>query len=388
MKIGFLIPYFYPKTGGAENNCFFTARELAKNHEVHIFCSGEKDSEEEMFNIKVHRSKEIFRYRYYFAFYPEIVKKLLSVKLDVLHVHGFGFIQQDFAVNKLKKMFPQTKLVCTPHGPFMALKSYPLPARIYKAIYLPRIRKSLKNYDAIIQVNPYQKKWMAKDYGIEESKIRFVPNGIDDAAFLKLPSAKQAKIIQKFGIKNSFTITYLGRIQKYKGIDQVIEILPELKKIKPSIKFVAMGQDADDAQRLTALAKSKGVWDNFILTGRVNEEEKLAILDKSEIFIFPSEWEAFGIVVLEAMARKNAIISTRTEGGVFLIAPGKNGFLFNYQNRKELLEVLKKTILEGSLRKKMQNNNYIKSKKFLWKDVSIQLLKIYRELKNENPRTN
>jgi len=43
MKIGFLIEYFYPVRGGAENNCFYIARELAKSHEVHVFTSDRKD---------------------------------------------------------------------------------------------------------------------------------------------------------------------------------------------------------------------------------------------------------------------------------------------------------------------------------------------------------
>jgi glycosyltransferase involved in cell wall biosynthesis len=388
MKIGFLIPFFYPKTGGAENNCLFTARELAKKHEVHVFCSGEKDSEEEYFNIKVHRSKETFRYRYYFAFYPGIIKKLLSVELDVLHVHGFGFIQQDRAVRRLKKEFPKTKLVCTPHGPFMALSNYPLIAKIYKSLYMPSIKKSLKNYDAIIQVNPYQKDWMIKDYEIKSEKIHFVPNGINEEVFKKISNKEKNNILKKFDLKKSFVITYLGRIQEYKGIDQVLEVLPDLKKVKSNIKFVAMGEDAGDTERLTEIATNISVMENFILTGKVSENEKLAILDQSEIFIFPSEWEAFGIVVLEAMARKNAIVSTSTEGGKFLIEDGKNGFLFNYKDKEGLLKSLRKTISEDKQRKKMQNNNFIKSKGFLWKDIAQQLAKLYGEVKNEDTRIN
>jgi glycosyltransferase involved in cell wall biosynthesis len=54
------------------------------------------------------------------------------------------------------------------------------------------------------------------------------------------------------------------------------------------------------------------------------------MLDISEIFVFPSEWEAFGIVLLEAMAYKNSIISTKTEGGSYLIKPGENGYLYDF----------------------------------------------------------
>ena len=132
MKIGFLITYFYPKMGGAEANCYYLARELAKKHEVHVFCSGEKESEEIIEGMQVHRSKELFRIKYYLAYYPSIISSLARHNLDILHVHGFGFMQHDKAVRILRQKNPALKLVGTPHGPFMALKKYSLLGSIFK----------------------------------------------------------------------------------------------------------------------------------------------------------------------------------------------------------------------------------------------------------------
>ena len=131
MKIGFLITYFYPFEGGAESNCYSAARELVKlGHEVHIFTSDRKDGKiaekkhETIEGINIHRFRTWFRYKYYIALYPSILK-ILDYDLDILHVHGFGFFQQDIIV--LLEKLKGTKLVCIPHGPFMALKEYNLP---------------------------------------------------------------------------------------------------------------------------------------------------------------------------------------------------------------------------------------------------------------------
>ena len=115
----------------------------------------------------------------------------------------------------------------------------------------------------------------------------------------------------------------------------------------------------------------------MIFIGEVDEETKICALEASDIFVFPSEWEAFGIVVIEAMARKNAIISTKTEGGRFLIKEGENGYLFDYQDKAQLLKLISSLISNNELRKEMQNNNYIKAKGFLWKDIVLYLEKIY-----------
>jgi glycosyltransferase involved in cell wall biosynthesis len=383
MKIGFLITYFYPTIGGAENNCYYTAKELAKNHEVHVFCSGSENKQEIVDGIHVHRHKEFFRIKYYFAFYPQITKNLLKSDLDVLHIHGFGFLQHDFAISKLKKKNPHLKLVCTPHGPFMALKKYNLLGETFKTLYLPKIKKNARSYDAIIEVNPFQKKWMVEDYKISPDKINFVPNGVNKECFAKISSKGKQIVEKKFNLKNRFVISYLGRIQKYKGLDQVVKTLPNIKKVNDKILFVMMGQDVGDKARLQELATKLGVKENILFTGKVSEEEKLAILDDSQIFIFPSEWEAFGIVVLEAMARKNAIISTKTEGGLYLIEPGKNGFLFDYGKPKQLETQLSKILEDPKLLKKMQETNYKKAPNYLWEKIAIQLENLYKKLLNK-----
>lgn len=389
MRIGFLIKYFNPGMGGAENNCYYLARELAKNkkNQVHIFCSGDEEREETLERIKVHRCRRIINLTYYFSFYPSINKKLLSYDLDIIHVHGFGFIQNDLAVKKLKKKKPFIKIVCTPHGPFMALK-YNSILKLIKLLYTNlMIKKNISYYDKIIQVNPFQKEWMINEYFIPEDKIVFLPNGIPNEAFKIIPKDLKQKVAIKYDIKGKFIVLYLGRIQQYKGLDQIIRILPELKKICPNICFVAAGKDYGDVKRLQDLAKRLTVEENVLFIGEVSEEEKYALLDLSEIFVFPSKWEAFGISTLEAMARGNAIVSTKTEGGLYLIKEKENGFLFDYQNTDQLLSKLKILILDKKLRKKIQKNNTKKAKKYVWEEIAKDLERIYFRLINE-PKNN
>lgn len=370
MKIGFLATYFYPVQGGAENNCFYLARELAKNHEVHVFTSDRKDSkvfprEETLNSIHIHRFKTLFRYRYYLALYPGIINAIRKANLDILHVHSLGFFQHDLAV-LIKKLSKKTKLVITPHGPFMALDYYGLHERILKKAATIFEYPINKLYDAVIQVNPYQKEWM-EELGFKESRIHFIPNGIPKEAFKKVPPLKQ--------YKGKLIITYLGRIQEYKGLDQVIKVLPDF----PKSLFIAMGEDAGDKPRLEQLAKQLKVEKQVIFTGRVSEKEKLQYLDASEIFILPSKWEAFGIALLEAMARGNAIISTETEGGKFLVQK-ENGFTYESGNLKQFKEKLSLLIQNKKLRKQMQPANKKKAKEFLWEKIAKQTEELYEDL--------
>ena len=372
MKIGFLIEYFYPITGGAENNCFYLARELAKNHEVHIFTSDRSDNqiskkEEIVDNIKIHRYKNWFRYKYYLSFTPGLLD-VLNYDMDVLHVHSFGFLWHDQIVF-LKKLFSKTKIVNTPHGPFMALNKYGFFENVFRKIVIFSELFYNRLYDIVIQVNPIQYKWMKK-YGISKNRVKYIPNGIPKEIFDKVDNKS---FVKKYNLENKFVISYLGRIQNYKGLDQIIKILPSLEK---KIVFLIMGKDAGDKKRLINLSKKLNVSNRVIFTGEISYSEKLMGLDTSEVFILSSEWEAFGIVILEAMARGNVIISTKTEGGKFLVKR-ENGFTYDFGDLKQLKEYINILFEDKKLRKKVEKSNIKKAKNFLWENIANNLERVY-----------
>lgn len=369
MRIGIVTPFFYPFDGGAERLVLHLAEELAKKHEVDVFTSDRKGhkiisiKEEKFGRITINRCTTYLRYGSYFSLYPSLILKLASKKLDVVHVYGVGFLQQEIAAIVKKIISPRTKFFVTPIGPFMALSSYEIWQAVLKRVYMPLLKLANNVYGTAIALNPYQKFWF-KDYRLKNFKL--IPCGI------------LAKVIaKKTRQRSDLAVCYLGRVQKYKGIDQVIKVLPDLKKKFPQIKFFVVGPDAGDLSRLSNLAKELSVSDRVIFTGEVSEEEKFRVLDKCSIFIFPSEWEAFGIATLEAMARGLPIISTKTEGGRFLVEDGVNGYLFEFNNLMELKEKLTKLLSDGMLCRKIAENNIAKAKKFIWSDLAEDLEKVY-----------
>jgi len=301
----------------------------------------------------------------------------MKYKLDILHVQSFGFIVADLAV-VLKKIFTKTKIVNTPHGPFMALKKYPWWQEVLKRAY--RIIESPINglYDAVIQVNPEQWRWII-ECGVKKERIHFIPSSIPDELFKRVSTKS---FTRKYKLHGKFVISYIGRIQRYKGLDQVIEVLPDLLKYNPNIIFLAMGNDAGDMERLKELARALNIENHVIFTGPVTEKEKLQGLSISCIYVLPSEWEAFGTSLIEAMARGNALVSTKTEGGKFLIQDGVNGFLYDYKDTKQLKEKLLKLIRSARLRRKIINNNIKKVREYSIREVVKKLENLYLSLIN------
>jgi len=379
--ITFVIPRFFPEAGGAETNCLELAKRASQaGHSVRILTSTNDNG---LFGSEKYEELDIRRHRrinnqYYLGFYPGLFWTLLRTKSDIIHVHGFGFIWQDFCLIFKKILSRKTIFINTPHGPFMAHGNYSLSQVFLKKSYTFVQRLFLnKMYDIVIQVNPTQYNWIKK-YGINNEKVRYLPNGINSE---DLKPAKGSLGIHESKLSRKFIISFIGRFEEYKGIQQVIKVLPKLIKVKPNLKFVIMGRGGNYLENIKTLTKNLEVEKYIHII--VNPEDKVRdlVLTQSKIFVMPSRWEAFGISILEAMAKKCAIVTTETEGGKFLVQNKVNGFLFDFDDEKGLFKSLEILMKDPKLLLKIQNNNLEKAKTYTWDEISTKYEKILLEKK-------
>lgn len=396
IKIGFVIPHFYPFKGGAENYTLDIATLAAKDYfDVSVYTSKNTKFENnfDIFQrIKIYRSNTLIN-KYYLKFYPNLLLKILKSDAEILHVQGFGFIWQDICLI-IKKFTSRKKIkyINTPHGPFMARQNYSKFQRVLKIIFTS-IQKLYLNwlYEIVIQVNPEQYKWIEKDYGIKKKKIKFLPIGINQEHFqndfknliAKIKDSKASKVDRE-EIKNKIIITYLGRFHKYKGVFDLLISFQRLifETEFTNVKLILMGKDAGELKDLKKFIIENRLEENVEIIENPTDKERNYILDLSQIFIFPSEWEAYGIAMVEAMAHGNAIISTRTEGGLYLIENNKNGILFNHGDTNALLKALIRLCGNSSLREEIIKTNFEKAQKLSWENIWSEYDALYRNISN------
>jgi L-malate glycosyltransferase len=376
LKIGYLLTYFHPFKDGTENNCLYLAREMVKlGHEVHVFTSDRRDGKivekkEEIYDgIHIHRSKTLARYKYYVDINPGIVPLVVKQDLDVLHVHSFGFAFYDIAFMLKKALGHKTAIINTPHGPFMSLDSYPIWQKVLRVIMATIEYPINLLYDGVIQVNTTQYPWIMKS-GVKRKNIHFVPDGIPQERFRKVPIGDFKK---KHSLEGKFIICNLSRVLEYKGQQYMIEVLPDIVKKHPNVVFLQMGKDHGWTEYCLKRAKELGVENHVRFLGMVTEDDKLRGLDVADIFILPSEWEAFGIVTLEAMARRTAAVCSRVEGSLWLVQP-ENGILHDWKDNEGLKKALLTLIEDDKLRKQMEETNYQKAVKLTNENIAREYL--------------
>ncbi len=131
--------------------------------------------------------------------------------------------------------------------------------------------------------------------------------------------------------------------------------------------------------RLKGLAKRLKLGKkNVQFLGFVPEKTLIEVYSKSSIFVLPSYYEGFGIVLIEAMSAGLPLVSVRTGGATEVIEEGKNGYLVDYDN---MHEPLLKLLGDEKLRIRMGKESRKRvEKKYDWKKIAGDVIKVYKEV--------
>ena len=149
------------------------------------------------------------------------------------------------------------------------------------------------------------------------------------------------------------TVTRLDAAEGYKGVDTVIQALPQLSLAVPDVQYVVVG-DGDDRQRLESLACKHGVADCVHFLGRLPESPQLiACYGACDVFVMPSRGEGFGLVFLEAMAFGKPVVGGAHGGTPDVIEDGVTGFLVRFGDIERLARILIKLLQDPALRQEM-----------------------------------
>ena len=146
----------------------------------------------------------------------------------------------------------------------------------------------------LFYVHPSMKERLL-NLGYQKSELAFISNGMD------LETAESIPVQEK-----EFDVIWLGRVHKQKGIDDLLTTLVHLRDRVPNFRAVLVGRvDVELKPRLAAL----NLLDCVTLTGKVSEAEKFRLFKASRIFLMPSYYESWGIVIAESLACGTPVVA-------------------------------------------------------------------------------
>lgn len=309
MKILQVCPRYYPDIGGAEEHIRNISERLAEKHDVSVFTtdpSRKLPREEEINGVNVRRFGS-FAPNEAFYFSLGIVGELKKSVFDVVHGHGFHSFPFFFSrCAKTRKFVVTTRY----HG-----SGHTSIRNFLFSLYKPLGMRILRDADDIICISNYEKNLLLSHFKIEKEKVRVIPNGITKNEFANL----------KKGDKRSHrTILCVARLEKYKGIHYLIEVLPKLDE-DICLQIVGKGPYKNELVKLA----NKPVKSRVKFYQDLPRKELLQLYANADLFVSLSKYEAFGNTISEALASRTPCIVADTSALSEWI-DGKNCFGIDY----------------------------------------------------------
>jgi phosphatidyl-myo-inositol dimannoside synthase len=185
----------------------------------------------------------------------------------------------------------------------------------------------LKAVDAVWSVSGVTRDRMNAWARLPLSTYQIIPNTIHLERYGMAP--ERADLVAQYGLAGRKVIMTLARLagyERYKGIDEILEVLPTLIRRNDRLTYMVLG-DGDDQPRLEAKARALGVARNVIFAGFIKEDEKADYLRLADVFALPGRGEGFGIVYLEAMACGVPVVGSLLDGSREALREGQLGEL-------------------------------------------------------------
>ncbi|MEH2250260.1 glycosyltransferase family 4 protein [Nostoc sp.] len=208
--------------------------------------------------------------------------------------------------------------------------------------------KALYAADKIISISSYTRDRLINEHNLSPDKIELLPVTFDAERFKVSP--KPNYLLERYGLKSNqpviLTVTRLSSGDGYKGYDQIIQALPEIKRYIPDAHYILAGK-GDDQPRIEQLIAQLNLQDSVTLAGFVPDRELCDHYNLCDVFAMPSRGEGFGIVYLEALACGKPTVGGNQDGAIDALCHGELGALVDPLDvdaiAQTLIQILQRT---------------------------------------------
>jgi rhamnosyl/mannosyltransferase len=367
MKVLQINKLYCPWVGGVEKIVQQISEGLnSKNDiEIEVLCCNPKGKfKEEIINgVKVHRASSlgiVLGMPISFDFFK--LFKNIFLKFDIIDIH------HPFPIASLAYFIfnPKVKTVVHYHSDIVRQKVLLRPAISHT---LKRADKIIVSSPNIIESSPYLE-------GVKQ-KCEIIPFGVDPNNFRSGSEEKIKKIKEKYG---KF-ILFVGRLNYYKGVEYLIDAMKDIES-----KLVIIGSGSLEKELKNKVKKLK-ISEKIFFLSALKNEDLVNFYRASDLLVLPSIFrsEAFGIVLIEAMAYGKPVISTDLGTGTsFINKDGITGFVVPPKDSKSLSSAIKKIITDDKKAKELGKNAFNRVKEeFSLEKMLKKTVSVYQNIQTE-----
>ncbi|MGB3485150.1 MAG: glycosyltransferase family 4 protein [Mycobacterium sp.] len=362
MRIGMVCPYSFDVPGGVQSHVLQLAKVMReRGHDVSVLAPASPEAQTWLPDYVVSGGKAIpipyngsvARLRFGPAAHRMVKKWLVKGEFDVLHLHE----PNAPSLSMLALQAAEGPIVATFHT--STTKS--LTLSVFQGILKPAHEKIVGR----IAVSDLARRWQMEALGSDAVEI---PNGVEVAQFA---SAAPLPGYPKPGK----SVLFLGRYDEpRKGMSVLLAALPTLVARFPDIEVLIVGRGDEDELR----SQAGDLASHLRFLGQVDDEEKASALRSVDVYCAPhTGGESFGIVLVEAMAARTAVVASDLDAFRRVLSDGSSGRLVPVDDSEAMADALIEVLSDDSLRHRYIEAAAEAVQRYDWSVVAGQIMRVY-----------
>lgn len=249
----------------------------------------------------------------------------------------------------------------------------------YRRMFVPWVIKKSRK---IITVSNFEKNRIAQFFGIgNDTRLVAVYNGVSGHFKPVTDQVELHRVNEKYHLPGRYFF-FLGNTDPKKNTKGVLKAFSDfLKHTGNDMHLVMLDYDQYELEQLLDEIGDTALINRIILTGYVVNTDLPAIYSQSEVFLYPSLRESFGIPMLEAMACGVPVITSNTSS--MPEVAGDAALLIDPYKPEEITAAMVRIMADKKLKAEMISKGFVQAAKFSWKAMAQHVLEIYREMNTE-----
>ena len=230
-----------------------------------------------------------------------------------------------------------------------------------------------RRYRKVVAISERVRRQLKQYYNVPDERIVTIPNGINLSRFNPENARSRSAVRRSFGIPQDVPLLlFVGSQYRLKGLEFAIKALVEMET---QAMLLVVG--ADVAAPFKRLAEQLGVSDRVIFAGA--RSDLPTIYPAADAFVFPTLYETFALVCLEAMASGLPVLASPVGGIEDYLRDGENGLHIN-RDATEIAAKLDRLLNDLELRTRLRKAGIATAKNYAWERIAKQYLNLFDEL--------
>ena len=390
MKVAQLTTRYPPGPGGVERHVAELAPRLAeRGHRVDVYTSElYREFPWERLPSAVPREETtgfgaVHRLRVWslpgelhYTFFRGLDATLARDRPDVLHAHTYGTNQ--VAVARRHRRRFGTPFVLTAHfHPIWSIEGGWLRHRI-RGFYDRRIAGPIVREAAVVIVQTREEERLLRSLDLPLPEVVVVPPGYRPSPG---PPPGAPPFSEKFAVPGPYLL-FVGRWASNKGLLDLVDAFAAVRREAPEAHLVLVGEDGGMRAAVEARSRSAGLAAYVHAVGHLDDERWItAAYREARLTVLPSEYEAFGLVLLESLAQGTPVVASRVGGIPEVVEDGRAGLLVRPKAPADLASAILTLWHDRPLARRL--GDYGRSEvvpRFTWEALADRLDRLYRRL--------